>query len=407
MSGEGASWAGKNYRSGSLSEWTAIAYGSSLEQTFPGDFAGLPGGMCHRSHSAAMFSGESDTIGKNLACSGAKSYSDTNEDGVYKPGLDFANGTGQAAQLQQFATEVTRNGDELPIVMVSIGGNDAGFADVITYCAKRFVIPLASACWKSANDTSTPVGAALANLPTVRENVAQAFSNIKQALDAAGRPADSYRLVYQLPPMPVPTSSQMWPALGGDHSWGRQDYGGCPFTDGDLTFFHTSLYPKLTGAMVDAVRQAQQGPLAGVDITVLAPSFAGHELCNAASPPKNNGTNLNTNDPPFDEYSGQGSAWIAPIIMNCIALSPDASCATQRYPSIMQSVSGRVADAATLPVHPTYWGQRALAACHDLVQSDDTLVGTIASCAPAASGEQLGLDEAGRPLMVISGQQPL
>ncbi|MCB0914317.1 MAG: hypothetical protein KDC23_01245 [Actinobacteria bacterium] len=408
MSGEGASWMGKNYRSGSLGDWTAIAYGSSLEQTFPGDFSGAPGGMCHRSASAAMFAGGSQTTGKNLACSGARTYSTVNSDGVYKPGIDFANGTGQAAQLQQFATEVTANGDQLPVIMVSIGGNDAGFADVVAYCAAQFVTPLASACWKSAGDPKSPVGAALASLPTVRDNVTTAFTNIKTAMDAAGRPADSYTISYQLPPMIVPSPQDMWPPLGGDHGWGRQDYGGCPFTDGDLTFFQNTLFPRLADAMLTGLAQAKQGALADVNVKVIAPAFTSHELCSKFTPPKDNGPQVNTVQPVFDAYAGQGGTWVAPIIINCIARNPDASCATKRYPTIMESVSGRVADAATLAVHPNYWGQRALAACHELIDQDPQYNGQVVRCGPAATGYQpLGLDSLGRPQMVVTGTSPL
>lgn len=408
MSGEGASWIGKNYTNDSLGQWTAIAYGSSLEQTFPGDYSGQPGGMCHRSASAAVFAGGTATTGKNLACSGARTYSAVNSDGVYKPGIDFDNGTGQAAQLQQFAAEVAQHGDTLPVVMVSIGGNDAGFADVVAHCAQQFVTPFASACWKSAGDPTSPVGAALASLPTVRDNVARAFTNIKAALDAAGVPADSYTIACQLPPMIVPSPQDLWSPLGGDHGWGRQDYGGCPFTDGDLTFFQQTLLPRLSTAMLDGLRQAQQGPLAGVKVTAIAPSFAAHELCTKYNPPKDNGPQVNTTLPQFDQFAGQGGAWVAPVIINCIARSPDPGYAAQRYPTVMASVSGHVADAATLPVHPNYWGQRALAACHDLIDLDPRYVGQLVRCGPAVTGyEQLGLDSLGRPQMVVTGSSPL
>ena len=410
MSGEGAAWIGKNYRGGSLGDWNVLAYGTSIEQTFPGDSSGQPGGMCHRSASAAMFTGGQELTGKNIACSGATTSSATNSAGVYKPGLDFDNGTGQAAQLQEFATQVTAAGDDLPVVMVSIGGNDAGFANVVSYCAKQFVTPLVSACWKSANDPTSPVGAALAKLPTVTENIAVAFGNVKAAMDAAGRPPSSYTIAYQLPPMIVPRPADMWAPLGGDHGWGRQDYGGCPFTDGDLTFFHDTLFPRLTGAMVDGVRKAKAGPLADVNVTVLAPQFTGHELCSKYTPPKDNGPQSNTTVAPFDQYAGQGGTWVAPIIINCIANDPDASCAAKRYPTLMQSVSGRVADAETLPIHPGYWGQRALAACHDLIDRNTQYAGQIVRCEPAVPADQaatLQLDDLGRPQMVVTGTSPL
>jgi hypothetical protein len=112
--------------------------------------------------------------------------------------------------------------------------------------------------------------------------------------------------------------------------------------------------------------------------------------------------------PQFDQYAGQGGVWVAPIIMNCIAIGPDARCARQRYPTTMESVSGRVADAATLPVHPNYWGQRPLAACHSIIDQDPHYVGHIVRCSPAATGnDPVGLDSLGRPEMVVSAAAPL
>ncbi len=73
----------------------------------------------------------------NLACSGAETRTFT-EDGAFKPGLDFVgDGTpqqGQAAMLRDLARQ-----QNVQMVLVSIGGNDFGFADVISDCAEDFI----------------------------------------------------------------------------------------------------------------------------------------------------------------------------------------------------------------------------------------------------------------------------
>lgn len=41
----------------------------------------------------------------------------------------------------------------------------------------------------------------------------------------------------------------------------------------------------------------------------------------------------NTSVPQFDHFAGQGGAWMAPIIINCIGWSPDQARASKRYPT--------------------------------------------------------------------------
>lgn len=412
MSGEGASWAGKNYRSNDPSTWTVEAYGSSLAQTYPFD-DDTPGGGCHRAESASMFYGpHAGFAGKDLACSGAKTNSFTNSLGQYKPGIVMTpNGLDQASQLAKFARQVTTANEQLPIVQLSIGGNDMGFAEVIADCATRFVTPFKSACWKTAGDKGSVLNTAMSKLPQVTKNVDLALQNIKKAMDQGGRPVGSYTVIYQLPPTVLAPSNELWPTLGGDHGWGRQDYGGCPFTNGDLNFVYSTLVPKLQAAMVKGVHDAKQDDLKDVPIVVTAPTFTGHQLCTKVNHPKSSGVNRNTMVPGWNIISGRGGEWATPIIMKGVEFSRSLAYMKKWYPSLMRSVSDSLNDVATLPMHPNYWGQRALAACNNLVASDaagpDRYKGQLVHCTPEDPGENaLNQDSEGRPDMRVSGFRP-
>ena len=86
---------------------------------------------CHRSKSAEVHIGGGVTS-VNLACSGARTYSRVS-DGKFKPGIDFyASGAnkGQALALQELATAHK----DIKTVVVLIGANDYGFADIVQTC---------------------------------------------------------------------------------------------------------------------------------------------------------------------------------------------------------------------------------------------------------------------------------
>jgi hypothetical protein len=97
ISGEAGRWAGNtNGSSNNVDALGPTAYydnASNTAETISG---------CHRSKSAEIFIGVAN--GKNLACSGARTYTQTPGSGDFKPGLDFFSDSsghqGQALMLQ-------------------------------------------------------------------------------------------------------------------------------------------------------------------------------------------------------------------------------------------------------------------------------------------------------------------
>ncbi|HEY2985790.1 MAG TPA: hypothetical protein VGJ38_16660, partial [Jatrophihabitantaceae bacterium] len=133
ISGEAGRWAGNtNNSSSEVDALGPTAYydnaGNTAEQ--------IPG--CHRSKSAEVYIG-GGVNGLNLACSGARTYTQPFSSGSdFKPGLDFYNDgaghLGQALMLQQFAA--THNVKAVPVL---IGANNYHFADIVQACVEDWL----------------------------------------------------------------------------------------------------------------------------------------------------------------------------------------------------------------------------------------------------------------------------
>src|SRR3954467_6291100 len=114
ISGEAGRWAGNTNGSSSRTDATGPAtYYDNASHTAEA----IPG--CHRSLSAEVHIG-GGVESKNLACSGARTYTHFGDDGAFKPGLDFYSDSsgrqGQALALQNYAA-----GHNVKAVVVLIG----------------------------------------------------------------------------------------------------------------------------------------------------------------------------------------------------------------------------------------------------------------------------------------------
>ena len=131
ISGEAGRWAGNTNDS-----YTKVdALGSTAYWDTPSGEA-IAG--CHRSKAAQAHIG-GGVNSANLACSGAKtSTGGTGSGEDFKPGIDFysdAQGRqGQALALQNYAA--THN---VKVVVVLIGANNYGFADIVTRCVTNWL----------------------------------------------------------------------------------------------------------------------------------------------------------------------------------------------------------------------------------------------------------------------------
>ncbi|MCP2267308.1 hypothetical protein ACFQHV_16545 [Promicromonospora thailandica] len=263
ISGEAGRWAGasnRDYR-------RADALGASAYHDNPGGTGELIP-RCHRASSAEAYIG-GGVNGLNLACSGAKTA--TSAGSNFKPGIDFWSGSagkGQALMLQEAAA--TRN---VRMVVVSIGGNDFGFASVVQTCVVNFLT--SPSWWKNYCHDDSSVAAAFtpANVAAVRARVAQALGNVATAMSNAGYRADQWTLVVQTYPSPVPNGSGFRYSESG---YTRQSTGGCGLWNRDADWANATVLPTINGALLGAASDVGLPNVRTLDMTH---AFDGKRLC--------------------------------------------------------------------------------------------------------------------------------
>lgn len=216
---------------------------------------GSSAGGCDRSDSAEIQnSGIAVDHRINLACSGATT---ANVIRAAHGGVAFKGEKPQADQL----AEVARKND-VKLVVLSIGGNDLGFSDVIKDCVKGFLT------YRHCHANEQPV--IKTRLTQTAPKIEKAVDEIRAVLSAAGRPAGSYRFVLQSYPSPIPRGAEnAYPETYA----GRAGQGGCPVYDDDSTWARDTLVPEIS-TMLHAVANRK-----GLDFLDLRNLFQGHEVC--------------------------------------------------------------------------------------------------------------------------------
>jgi lysophospholipase L1-like esterase len=265
ISGEAGRWNGNSndgldpdrdgtdraYRAGWLGTWWY-----DYDAVYPGSYDN----GCHRSdvaeiHSAAI----ALDAAINLACSGASTAN------VFRSSNGGVGHKGEAPQADQLAA-VAKDYD-IELVVLSIGGNDLGFTDVITACVSSFSIggPPCHGSQQAGVD---------AKMASVMADVAKAIDEIEAALSSARQKPGSYRLILQSYPSPMPRASEIRYVEG---NWDRLTIGGCPLWNVDADWARDSLVPQID-ANLQAVATA-----AGVEFLSLRDAFQGREICSTSS----------------------------------------------------------------------------------------------------------------------------
>lgn len=283
---------------------------------------------CHRSKQADIHIG-GGTLGKNLSCSGAKTTTTTSVDGVYRPGIDFANtsdGKGQALELQTFAA--THN---VKMVAVSIGGNDFDFAGIVTQCVADF---LGSPSWwpnYCKDDSIVTNNFSSAAVTARRAEIAKSFQNIRTAMRNAGYADNAWTLMVQNYMSPLPNGSGIRYSQSG---YTRQSTGGCGFWNADADYANGTLLPRINQTVSEA---GTASGLTNIKTLNLATAFNGRRLCE-------NTVGL-IEEKGLTNWTGAGAVdkteWINTI---------RTASATGNY-YIQESF------------HPNYWGQLAMRNC--------------------------------------------
>ena len=232
ISGEAGRWAGNTNQASSKTD--ALGSGAYNDA---GSAEATPG--CHRSKSAEVHIGDGiESV--NLACSGARTYSRTS-DGKFKPGIDFyvsgAN-KGQARALQESAATHTN----IKAVVVLIGANDYGFADILETCVTNWLT--SPSWWKNycQDDSNMVAMFSAANITTITERRASGVPNVKQAMAKPATATSQYEILAQTYSAPLPMSSGFrYPETG----FTRQTIGGCGVWNSDANWARNTVVNTL------------------------------------------------------------------------------------------------------------------------------------------------------------------
>lgn len=250
---------GDSYISGEAGRWGGNTISSDyidrVDRLGPEAYWDTPTGesteRCHRSTSAEIgFWSEA----VNHACSGAKTFSFWSGNvitGRYaKPGIDFDTSNGLNGQLNLLMD--TAKAQPVPLVVLSIGGNDLGFGDIVTECVKDFATSSRYYPTYCQNSDLLKNAFSATGMQNLRTAVSGAIQRTVSAMRQSGYTDDSWTLMVQSYPAPMPTSSGM----RYDQSWDRITKGGCGVWNSDLDYLIGQM-PNIRDAVFGAVSDAE------------------------------------------------------------------------------------------------------------------------------------------------------
>lgn len=219
---------------------------------------------CHRSDVAEVISNDIAVDAQvNLACSGA----DTGN--IVRAANGGVSHRGEAPQADQLAAVAA--GHDVEMIVLSIGGNDLGFADIIIDCTVEYNT---SPSWwpntcngEQQTNVDNRMAAAMAGVGT-------AIDEIRAVMSAAGQGSETYRLVLQSYPSPIPNGNEFRYSQSG---WTRTTTGGCPFWNVDATWARSSLVPQIADNL-EAVAADK-----GVEFLDLRDQLDGREVCSVST----------------------------------------------------------------------------------------------------------------------------
>ena len=163
----------------------------------------------------------------NLACSGAIA-----ED-IYRASNGGKSFKGEAPQADQLG--FIGRAKNVKLVVLSIGGNDLGFASIVQACAEDYLAKQAKC------QTAQQAGINKVFVDTLGR-VDKALKETRAALAADGYRTSDYRLVLQSYPSVIPRASEN---RYSESDPNRSAQGGCPFYDSDSTWARDSVVSQI------------------------------------------------------------------------------------------------------------------------------------------------------------------
>jgi hypothetical protein len=298
----------------------------------------------------------------NLACSGARTTTSAGGSD-FKPGIDFYSDSsgrvGQARALQQYASS-----HNVKAVVLLIGANNYGFADIVEACVTDWLT--SPSWWPNYCQDDSGIRARFTNerITTETANVRTAILDVHTAMANAGYGDDQWTLLVQTYSSPIPNGAGFrYPQTG----FTRQTIGGCGVWNRDADWANRTVVTTFNSTAVNA---AAQSGLSNVEILDMTNALAGHRLCE--------------NTVGLLEEKGVAT-WQTPGAVDKSEWVSQIRTVTTLFPPYQLQEDG----------HPSYWGQLALRNCLRLAYNDGATRG--GTCTPAGGG----LNGSGEPMMTL------
>jgi hypothetical protein len=371
ISGEGGRWAGnRTGPTGAIDALGSTAYNDNADGTAETI------SMCHRSNSAAIHIGDG-VNSLNLACSGATTKTVwEDKDGNFKPGIDFAqDGTGRKGQAQMLKEFAATN--PVKMVVLSIGGNDFNFGDMVKTCVTDYANPLSIAWWRDycSEDSSVTDNVSPTRADEVRRSIEEAIGRVQTAMHDAGVVDGTWTLVVNTYPQVLPYAANFRYWQVGDL---RQMLGGCGFWDADANWAVNNALGTINRTVRNAVANVRiAAPTHSVALMDNSVAFDQRALC--------------------DENVGRVGTAATPGFFSAVNdwKDPNAVDDSEWVTEINWLNPGKWLQQESL--HPNYWGQMALRNCVRQVWNGGTPVG--GTCTRGT-----GKNAKGEPNMALTGK---
>jgi hypothetical protein len=323
ISGEGASLMGNMYASSkSAADENAPNYKTGLYGDIWGvgtTNANTPGWYCHRSSVAEIHSAKLPGIDKtaNLACSGATTADITTN--------SFRGLPPQITQLQALAKDPKY---QIKTIVLSIGGNDLQFSDVIGHCVQVWQHNLCGSEGENEKYFTSKIKS------TVTGNVVSTIQKIQTVMTNNGYAAGSYAFVLQDYPAIFAGSEDR-------RNVSENKYVECPGTqlsNETVDWANSFVMPYIASMMKDAASQT------GVSFLDLSNAFNGHTMCD-------DNTKYVLTGSGAKPAPAERAEWVA-------ALDPSPF-----WKGAWRAISSSNDSRFNESFHPNYYGQLALGTC--------------------------------------------
>jgi hypothetical protein len=265
ISGEGGRWLGNGSdpvgtRSGT--DRAAVACDGSGYCRYEPElvYGDSEGDRCHRSDVAPIRSAPvAVDLEANLACSGARAAN------LWPASLGGQPHFGEPPQADALAALAAE--DDVRMVVVTVGANDAGFGELVAGCA----LDWARGSERDPAFCGPPAQADLESaLPAMEHRARRALADARWAMAGAGYARADYRLVAMGYASPLPPGRWIrYPESG----WSRLNRGGCPFWDADADWAAGEAIASIDAA----IRRAAES--VGAEYLDVRHALDGHQLC--------------------------------------------------------------------------------------------------------------------------------